>query len=109
MSSSVGTRMATGVAVGTTSAINVPLDFEPRRVEIFNTTSGDHLVWIKEMGPDAGFKSVAAGAGAAITSGGITPNSKQYLDDAGTARGFTIGTDSDINDTDEVLVWTALE
>lgn len=109
MSSSVGTRMATGVAVGTTSAINVTLDFEPARVDVFNTTSGDHLVWIQEMGPDTGVKSVAAGAAAAITSGGITPNSKQYLDEAGTDRGFTIGTDSDINDTDEVLVWSAWE
>lgn len=92
---------ATGAVVGTGANLEVAGDlcpFRPASVKIFNLTSGDELHWHAGMADAAGFKRVAAGTGAAITTGGVTP---------GDVVGFTLGTDADINASGETLAFEA--
>lgn len=62
----------TGTLTGTGAAITVPLGFKPKRLEIFNVTSGDSLVFTDTMAAGKGVKKVAAGTSSYIASGGIT-------------------------------------
>ena len=95
----------TGRITATGAAINVELGFVPETVHIRNLTSRDELFWDEGMTNGHGFKRVAAGTGTAITSGGISP----YVGVLGTTgRGFTIGTDADINVNTEILHYTAV-
>jgi len=93
-------QMATGsyLDTGTVAAYDfTTLGFTPRRVELINETSGDTLVWTEHMADSEGYKRVAAGTGALITSNGIIP----------LENGFTLGLDTDINVTSEQVSWTA--
>lgn len=93
-----GNQQAYGSLIGTTSAIDVEtVGWKPREVRCINIDSGDELAWFETMDDDSGFKRVAAGAGAQILSGGITP----------LVNGFTFGADSDMNDTGEIVHWVA--
>lgn len=110
MGSTVGTRMVTGTAVGTTAEIKVPLEFTPRKVEVLNVDGLAKGVWTDTMAAASVVKTITDGTMTFETSGGITPVEQRELDDeADPARGFTIGTDSDINDTDEVIHYVAYE
>ena len=94
-------RIATGAYLdtGTVAAYNFDdLGFKPRYVRVINTTSGDEECWIEGMTAAHAYKRVAAGTGAAITSHGITVNS----------RGFTFGLDTDMNVTSEQVYFIAL-
>jgi hypothetical protein len=98
-------HFAQGRITGTGAVINVELGFIPETVHIRNVTSRDELFWDEGMTNGHGFKRVAAGTGTAITSNGISP----YVGALGTnARGFTIGTDADINVSAEILHYTAI-
>lgn len=94
-------KIATGAYLdtGTVAAYNFDdLGFQPRYVRVMNYTSGDEECWIEGMTAAHAIKRVAAGTQAAITSLGITVNS----------RGFTMGLDTDINVTSEQVYFVAL-
>lgn len=111
MSSTNTKPFKTGTVVGTGALLNVSLvEFTPRKVELRNVTSGDVMTWVDTMGHGAGFKRVAAGTGALVTSGGVTPILQDVLSDGQSpGRGFSIGTDSDLNVAAEVIHWEAWE
>ncbi len=68
-----------------TTYINV--GFVPSRVEVINATDADvGCTWTKDMADGYGITD----AGAAITSGGITPVPQTN----GTNHGFSVGTDA---------------
>lgn len=93
-------RMATGTYLdtGTVAAYQyTDLGFKPRYVKVINETSGDTIEWIEGMADAEGYKRVAAGTGALVTSNGITVGE----------RGFTLGLDTDINVTSEQVSWVA--
>lgn len=94
------TQRAVGSYVdsGTAAAFDLTIGFKPRYVRIVNETSGDVIEWYEGMADSEGYKRVAAGAGAMVTSNGIIP----------LENGFTVGLDTDINVTDQVLSWIAL-
>lgn len=99
MSSGVRLSMCNTV-VGTGAKIEVRMPgFFPKKVHLINLTSGDELMWNAAMADDTGFKRIAAGTGAKVTSGGVTPQ----------VGGFDIGTDSDINYSGETIAWYAEE
>ena len=83
---------------GTVAAFDINCGFKPRYVRIVNETSGDQIEWFEGMADSEGFKRVAAGTGAIVTSNGIIP-----LD-----NGFTVGLDTDICYTSEQLSWIAI-
>jgi len=96
-----GSRCVTGAFVGTGSALDVPVGFRPRAVEIINVTGNCRGGWCEPM-PDAAMaKIVDSGSGTTdlsyVTSGGVTP-----ADD-----GFEIGADTDINAADEICFYKA--
>ena len=97
-------QMASGSLTGTGAAINVALGFTPTYVHIRNRTSRDELTWDSGMTAGHGTKRVAAGTATAITANGISPYAGA---DGSTGKGFTIGTDADINVNAELLHYTA--
>lgn len=101
----MNTDIKQGTVTGTGAALNVQLGFQPKIIRIINETSGDELFWTFSMGADKGYKRVAAGTGAFISSGGITVYPGTSADEN---EGFTLGTDSDINVNAEVLHYMAL-
>lgn len=116
MGSNVGSRMKTGKVVGTGSLIKVPIaEFTPRKVVLRNVDTGDEMTWTDTMPDGYGFKRVAAGTGSYVTSGGVTPVRQDVMSPpvGGSAqdpgRGFTIGTDSDLNVASENVHWEAHE
>lgn len=89
-----------GSVYGTGAAIEVRgVEFRPRKVELYNVSSGDKMVWMEGMADDSGVKTVAAGATTVPTTGGVTPRSD----------GFDIGTDADVNASGELIRWVAHE
>lgn len=85
------------VSDGNARDVKVP-GFKPAKVELYGS-QGDVAVWLDGM-PDAYMhKRTAAGTGTLATSGGVTPLS----------GGFTIGVDSDINNSTETIYWYAEE
>jgi hypothetical protein len=103
MSSGV-TRMAVGSFIGTGSAISVTsLDFRPRYVKLLNVGGDAQGEWAKPMADASMQKVVDSGSGATdvslVTSGGITP----------LANGFSLGTDSDLNASGELVHYIAIE
>ena len=116
MSSSVGSRMKTGKVTGTASVIKIPIaEFTPRKVVLRNVDTGDEMTWTDQMPAGYGWKRIAVGTGSYVTSGGITPVQQDVMSPVvgGSAqdpgRGFTIGTDSDLNVSGEALQWEAHE
>lgn len=99
-----GNNIATGTVEGTGSAINVECGFQPRAVKVINIDGDAILDWTEDMGADAGYKTVAAGTNALVSSGGIT---KYAGSAAANSEGFTIGTDADVNASAETLVYIA--
>jgi len=94
-------QIATGTYLdtGTVAAYDfTTLGFTPRWVRVINETSGDVIEWNEGMADAEGYKRVAAGTGAMVTSHGITP----------LANGFTLGLDTDINVTSEQCSWVAM-
>ena len=93
-------RVMTGSFVGTGASLNVrTVGFRPRAVKLINVTSNDSLEWHNTMSDAAGYKCVAAGTRAMISTKGITPLS----------NGFTLGADTDMNVAAEQVSWVAYE
>lgn len=103
--------MAEGTVTGTGAAIAVALGFQPRSVDLFNTTGKAILHWTNTMGAGKGYKILTGIDATAdtvslhslISSGGITVESG----DQDTKQGFIIGTDTDINVNAEVIYYRA--
>lgn len=94
------TRIMTGSCVGTGSAMNIDsVGFRPRRVVLENVTGLVTASWTDNMADASAVKRVTAGDMTFITTLGVTPR----------AKGFTIGADTDINVSGEVIHWTAFE
>ncbi len=95
-----GTRVKTGIVIGTGADLDVrTVGFRPDVVELINLDSDDKLKWAAGMADANGHKTVAAGTSTLITTLGITPLS----------NGFRIGADTDINVADESVCWIAHE
>lgn len=97
-------HFATGTVEGTGSAINVELGFTPAYVKLINIDGDATLEWTEDMTDGEGYKFVAAGTNAQIATGGITPYAGA---EASASKGFTIGTDSDVNASAETLMYVA--
>lgn len=95
-----GWKVMHGAFYGTGAQLDVEkVGFRPSRVKLINMSSGDELEWQENMADGAGFKRLAAGTGAAISSGGITP----------LANGFRLGTDADMNVAGELVRYECFE
>lgn len=97
-------HFATGTVEGTGSAINIECGFTPDFVRLINIDGDATLDWTSDMGDDEGYKFVAAGTNAQVGSGGITPYAG--VQETG-SKGFTIGTDADVNASAETIMWAA--
>jgi hypothetical protein len=98
-------HVAEGMVTGTGAAITIQTGWIPSYVVLTNETSRDQLWYHSNMTAGYGVKRVAAGTATLITTGGVTP----YAGSAGAnAAGFTIGTDTDINVSGEILHYYAV-
>lgn len=92
-----GSYVATGAQLDVTK-----IGFRPSRVELLvfsGTKVGVKAVWQDSM-PDASMhKSVAAGTNSVVTTNAVTP----------LAGGFRMGTDADLNNSGDVVHFTAYE
>ena len=82
------------------SATYVNCGFVPSRVIIVNATDCDvSLTWTSDMGDGTGITD----AGAAVSSGGITPVAQTD----GTNHGFLVGTDASCQEASKTYTWIA--
>lgn len=89
---------AAGTFTGTGAAQTITCGFTPSRVELFNVTDGDsYAVW--NAGMADGTACAIGAAAAAVTSQGVTP----------TARGFSVGTSTNVNENTKVFAWHAIK
>ncbi len=96
-------RHAQGVYTGTGATLTVEVGFLPTKVKL-TSRAGDEATFQRNVGdtsmPDAAMhKRTAAGVGSYVTSLGITP----------TDTGFTIGADTDLNVSAELVDWEAID
>ena len=91
-----------GKIIGSGAAINVPLGFAPRVVEIINVTNPSKHNWHSGMGDGYDLQETN-GAMSLVTSAGISA----YAGSASAAPGFTIGTNSVLNTAADVLYFKA--
>jgi hypothetical protein len=94
-------RPTTGKLAGTGSAINVDIGFKPCYVEIINETQLSVSRWVEGMADDRAVVTDDSGTNLTDvlvkTSGGITP----------TSLGFKLGTDSTLNQNNDVIYYVA--
>lgn len=83
---------------GTAAAFDITCGFKPRYVKIVNEDGDCYGEWFEGMADSEIMKMLTGGTYAKMTSHGIIP-----LD-----NGFTVGLDTDLNVTDQVLSWIAL-
>lgn len=98
------TRKIVGSFYGTGSDLNVrTVGFRPSYVRILNVDGDADAEWIEGMADDSMRKVVTSGAGTTdislVTSDGITPLSD----------GFSLGADSDLNVSDELVRYLAID
>lgn len=96
--------MGVGSVMGTGALIEVQLDFKPRVIELYNVTAPASAVWVEGMADASMFLRVTAGDATVPTSNAITPGLAN-----GSAFGFRIGTNADINTAAEQIRWVAHE
>lgn len=78
----------------------INVGFVPTRVEVINATDKDvSLVWTSDMSDGHGITD----AGAAVTSGGITPVAQTD----GTNHGFKVGTDASVQEASKTYTFRA--
>lgn len=74
--------------------------FRPGRIELWNETSGYHLLWVEGMADDSAVQTTNAGARSLVSADGLTPLSD----------GFSLGNLANVNDTTtEVLRYVVTE
>lgn len=89
-----------GSVTGTGAAIEVATPFDPAVVILINRTAPALMIKTPGMAGDDSFKAITAGTLSYVTANGIT------LSRAG-GKGFTIGTDADLNTAAEVVEYIA--
>jgi len=78
----------------------INVGFKPSRVQVINATDKDvSLTWTQDMADDSGITD----AGAAVTSGGITPVAQTD----GTNFGFSVGTDASVQEASKTYSFIA--
>lgn len=96
-----GPYCVSGETVGSASAVVVPLDFRPIYIELINKTNKSIAYWTPGHGVAGCTKVVDSGVGttdiSTVTTNGVTVGS----------AGFTIGTDTGINNASDVIYYTA--
>jgi hypothetical protein len=86
------------VCDGTPSATDILCGFVPSKVEVVNADDKDvSLVWTSDMADDSGITD----AGAAVTSGGITPKDDEE------GQGFSVGTDASCQEASKTYTFRA--
>lgn len=83
---------------GTAAAFDITIGFKPRYVKVVNEDGDCYYEWFEGMADSEAMKMVTGGTYAKVTTHGIIP----------LTNGFTVGLDTDINVTDQVLSWIAL-
>lgn len=97
-------KMATGSETGTGSAINVTCGFQPKVIWILNETDPGIFIWTDTMADAEMVKLTDAPALTFPTSDGVSAYAGSI---AANSKGFTIGADSDMNATSDVIHWVA--
>lgn len=95
--------MVTGKIVVDGSAGNVEIGFVPSALFIMNYTNPSIHMWTKGMTDAYDHQVATNGTQSIVTSNGIS----DYVGDATHAPGFTIGTDSVLNTSSDVLYYVA--
>ncbi|WP_422028167.1 hypothetical protein [Roseovarius sp.] len=98
-------HISTGTVTGTGSAINVEVGFEPKVVVIINETDPGLYVWTDTMANAEMLKVTDAVAMTFPTSNGVSAYAGSV---ATNSTGFTIGADSDMNASSDVIHYIAL-
>lgn len=109
-------EVVTGTVEGTGAAINVSLGFIPSYVKVFNYDDAGSIFptveWWDGMTDGHGLKtkSIAdSGATGNLSSGKITTGGiSEYAGADAAAKGFSIGTDADLNVSGETLFYVAV-
>lgn len=94
-------EICAGSVAGTGAAIEVVTPFDPGFVWLLkNSGTGDPIQMLKHPGhaTASAMKTVAAGTVSTVAADGITLGTKK----------FTIGTDADINENGETILWLAI-
>ena len=88
------------ISTSTAAAFTITVGFQPRYVKVVNTNaSGDVMMeWFEGMTAGYGILTGIDGARSMITSLGITVS----------AKGFTVGLNTDLNVISEQLHWQAI-
>lgn len=99
--SSGSAKVQRGSFIGTgAAAIDIKiLSFRPRSVKLFNVGGLIHAKWVETMADASMVKRITNGNMSFEESNGITP----------LADGFTVGGDSSLNGSGEVVHWEAIE
>lgn len=109
-------EIAVGTVAGTGAAINVSLGFIPRYVKVYNNDDAGGLApkieWWQGMAAASGVKTLKSvdngvtgnASSSKVTTGGIS----EYAGSASAPKGFTIGTDGDINVSAENIYYVAV-
>lgn len=109
MSSTVGSRYATGGVTATNADIEIrKLQFEPSRVVVQNMDNQAKIEWNSALVAGRNVKTIAAGTRSVVASGGLEPLTA--VSGSGNP-GFKIPAAlADINDTTtEELIWEVWE
>ena len=97
MASGVQRLAGTFIATGALQSV-LTVQWRPKKVTVYNRTTGITLEWNEAFEDASGKKTLAAGTVSFVTTGGITPVS----------NGFTLGTDS-VNTAAAVCYWEAFQ
>ena len=102
MSSPVN-AVVTGSFLGTGADLTIKtLNSKVKCLWLTNAASGDSAFYQSSMADDSMFKRVAAGTHSLVTSNGVTP----YQAESG--AGFSLGADTDMNVSGELVHYTAI-
>jgi len=111
-------NFAVGTVEGTGSAINISIGFNPQYVKCINIDDAGTLFpimeWITGMAAASGILSLKVidsgstglASSAYVTAGGITMYAGS--ESSKLAKGFTIGTDANLNADGETILWIAM-
>lgn len=119
-------RLVTGSAVATGSAMGIEVGFKVRKVIVRNVTHPSTFEWTAGMPDDSAFKRAGNGDTSFVASAGITPSQTKNLPLSGslggtpsyplpaqptqaatTYDGFTLGADALLNQSGDTLYWEA--
>lgn len=101
-------QVRTGTVSGTGSAINVELGFTPKVVFLINETDPGMFIWTDVMADAEALKMTDAVALTFPTSNGISVYAGSATPGSEAEKGFTIGADSDLNASSDVIHYIAI-